>query len=424
MEKTFDMKIINQSVVRNWSTCALAFVLSVLTGGCAFPGMGVSPEGSEVWTKENAAGTTPIFQTITPDLIVSLAASKKALNAYSKTPIYRPVISPERQAYRIGAGDVVYIVVWDHPELTNPAGTQTTQDLVGRLVLADGTIFFPHVGRVKIENMTVDEVRSHLTEKLSRVIESPQVDVRVIEYRSKAAYVVGDDLPPCRVPMTDKETNLLEALGYCQGQNQYGNYGNNYRGNRGNRGNQRRQQGGYQLSGDSANRTIHITRGEMKKSFSQVDLYKGSAAGQNFLLQHGDLIRIANDTQHKVFVVGEVNFQSVVPIPTKGLTLAEAITNPETGGINLLRANSNEVFVIRGLEIDTDGDGVDQLVPEIYQLNAESADALILADRFDLQPRDIVFVATAGVVRYNTALKEILPTLQTLVQFAILADRN
>ena len=35
--------------------------------------------------------------------------------------------------------------------------------------------------------------------------------------------------------------------------------------------------------------------------------------------------------------------------------------------------------------------------PEIFQLNAESPDALILGDQFALQAHDTVFVGTAGV---------------------------
>jgi len=37
-------------------------------------------------------------------------------------------------AYRIGANDLLYITVWDHPELTAPSGPQQQLDANGRLV--------------------------------------------------------------------------------------------------------------------------------------------------------------------------------------------------------------------------------------------------------------------------------------------------
>src|SRR3546814_11978435 len=50
--------------------------------------------------------------------------------------------------YRIGPGDVLQIVVWDHMELTNPFGAVTRDPVsAGQLVAADGTVFFPYAGR-------------------------------------------------------------------------------------------------------------------------------------------------------------------------------------------------------------------------------------------------------------------------------------
>jgi polysaccharide export outer membrane protein len=47
--------------------------------------------------------------------------------------------------------------------------------------------------------------------------------------------------------------------------------------------------------------------------------------------------------------------------------------------------------------------------PEIFQLNAESPDALILADQFPLQAHDTVFVGTAGVTQWSRVMNQILP---------------
>ena len=86
-------------------------------------------------------------------------------------------------------------------------------------------------------------------------------------------------------------------------------------------------------------------------------------------------------------------------MPRGRMSLAEAIS--DAGGFNPLSANTGQLYVIRN--------GANNR-PQIWHLNAASPDALVLADRFDLQPRDIVYVDPTGVTRFGRVLSNILPT--------------
>ena len=98
---------------------------------------------------------------------------------------HRGKLDSKAYAYAIGNGDVLSIVVWDHPELTAPFGSFNDVAEQGNVVREDGTIYYPFVGSVQAAGRTALEIRDELAEKLAEFIESPQLDVRVAKYRSQ-----------------------------------------------------------------------------------------------------------------------------------------------------------------------------------------------------------------------------------------------
>jgi polysaccharide export outer membrane protein len=118
---------------------------------------------------------------------------------------------------------------------------------------------------------------------------------------------------------------------------------------------------------------------------------------------------------NKVFVLGESNItnniiggtnssqRSRAVTMNKGrMTLTEALS--DGGGINQETADAARIFIFRG--------GLGK--PEIFHLDARSPDAFLLADRFPLQPRDIVFVDRAQGIRWNQIINQVQPTATLL----------
>ena len=114
--------------------------------------------------------------------------------------------------YKIGVGDVLSIVVWDHPELTAPFGSFNNVQDQGNVVREDGTIFYPFVGQLEVAGRTALDIREELAVKLASYIESPQLDVRVVNYRSQRFFVTGFVSKPGTYPVTDVPVRVVEAL--------------------------------------------------------------------------------------------------------------------------------------------------------------------------------------------------------------------
>ncbi len=277
----------------------------------------------------------------------------------------------ERYVYLVGAQDVLRITVFDHPELTNPSGT--ANELSGRVVNADGSFFFPYIGAVRAAGRTVQEIQATLVEGLAKVIRNPQIDVAVLQFRSQRVVVAGEVRNPGAVAINDVPPTLAEVLA---------------------------QAGGASAEADLGG--VKVTRGAVSARVDLYAYYYNGDTAQNLRLQAGDVINVPDRRLNKVFVLGEVSRPNSLVMPRGRLTLAEALA--DVGGINPLTANAGQVYVLR--------DG--QTKPQIYHLDAAAPDALLLADRFDLRSRDVVFVDAAPIVRWGRIAANVLPSLDFL----------
>jgi polysaccharide export outer membrane protein len=113
-------------------------------------------------------------------------------------------------------------------------------------------------------------------------------------------------------------------------------------------------------------------------------------------------VRVSSYRSNKVYVMGEINKPGVQPITDIPLTIADALNL--TGGLNQDSADPSHIYVIRG----------NILHPTVYWLNAKSPEAMLLAEHFYLENHDIVFVSTADVARWNRAVSQIMPTIQSI----------
>ena len=282
--------------------------------------------------------------------------------------------------YHVGAGDVLAVTVWDHPELTNPA-KYLSQEGVGQRVSPDGSMFFPYAGSIQVAGKTVEDIRQLIAQSLTHFINKPQVDVRVIGFRSKKVNVTGAVRQPKEVPITDIPLTLVNAINAA---------------------------GGPTIGEPTPGITlpeadlddVRVTRQGHELRLSLLDIYERARLDQNIVLQDGDVVYVSDKRNKEIYVMGEVTKPGLQYLSRGRLSLAAALQL--SGGMNQDSANAERVFVVRGGEKR----------PTVYHLNANDPSSMLLATRFQLQPYDIVFVSSAEVARVRRVLTPIVQAAQ------------
>lgn len=354
-------------------------LLAAVTGCAVIPGThtyDMRTQSSVALPVKQADDVVPAnvkLKPINAELIIEQERQLRATSTSAATQNQQTAARDVPADYKIGPGDILNVTVWDHPELTIPAGSYRAADQTGNVVAEDGTIFYPYVGTLRVAGMTTREVRAILAQRLARHIEKPQVDVRVIAFRSKRVYVVGEVARPGQQEITDIPMTILDAVNRA---------------------------GGFTKDADHSQ--VQLTRAGTTWRVDLQALYEEGAIGQNVMLQPNDIVNVPDRALNKVFVLGEVQKPGSLFMNKRRITLAEALA--DAGYINQHSANPHWIFVMRGQ--------TDQ--PELFHLDSKSPDALLLADRFPLRPRDIVYVDAAEVARWNRVISNILPTATLL----------
>ncbi|CAV17244.1 polysaccharide export protein [Vibrio atlanticus] len=350
-------------------------LLPALLAGCTTPGTHLSISNKNVIQPSEEQQVSDIS-----DVVNLYPLTAQSVSSYRSEPLSvsqaNPVLDVDiaKYEYQVGVGDILNITIWDHPELTIPAGSYRSSTEAGNWVHADGKIFYPYIGTVDVSGKTVREIRSDISARLAKYIESPQVDVNVAAFRSKKTYITGEVSKPGQQPITNIPLTLLDAVNRSGG-----------------------------LSENADWRNVSLTRNGVEESLSLYGLMQRGDLTQNRLLQAGDIVHVPRNDKQKVFVMGEVKEPKLLKIDRVGMSLTEALSN--VGGISELTADATGVFVIR-----TSDDKLERMA-DIYQLNIEDASALVIGTEFELKPYDIVYVTAAPISRWNRVVGQLLPTI-------------
>jgi polysaccharide export outer membrane protein len=151
-------------------------------------------------------------------------------------------------------------------------------------------------------------------------------------------------------------------------------------------------------------------------------LLRHGNANANALLRHGDVLHVQDNRNEKVFLLGEFKQEKVLPLDRGYMTLTEALSAGQ--GLDVNGSNDSAVYVFRAGDLPATQESLKDWQPQIIAVDLSKPESLLLASHFELKPRDVVYVSTAGISRYNRVIAQILPTVSTLFQLDILFRRN
>ncbi|ALF60723.1 polysaccharide biosynthesis/export family protein [Psychrobacter urativorans] len=269
-----------------------------------------------------------------------------------------------RTDYRIAQGDVLSIILVGYPDITS-AGTS------GYPVDQQGFIQFPLIGRIKASGVSVPQFTANLRGQLQRYLKYSDPQVKITDYRGNKFFIDGEVNKPGEFSIADAPVSLYSAISMA---------------------------GGASPTGDSNN--IVLNRKGVNYNIGLQSLRQMGSSANQIYLQDGDSIHVNSQSRNKVYVLGEFGKVEPVPILEQGISLAQVLG--ESRGLDSRTANAAKIYVVR--------DNPNSQYTNIYYVDMQAITSFALANRFEMQANDIVYVDPTGLTRWNRVISSLLPS--------------
>jgi polysaccharide biosynthesis/export protein len=251
-------------------------------------------------------------------------------------------------------------------EKSGRAGTRIPDQLVG----SDGAISIPYAGRIRVAGRTPEEVQKTIEALLAAKALDPQV--LVVDKRSFAnsVAVAGEVVGGKRVPLAPGGERLLQVIAAAGG----------------------------------AHAPVHdvfvrLSRGRVTATVPLAALVADPQ--EDIFARPGDVLTLVRRPQ-TFSVFGAAGKNAAITFNSDRLNLAEALA--KAGGLLDQRADPRAVFLfrweplslVRALGQPVAAAAHDGLSPVVYRLDLAEAKSYLLARRFLVHDKDVIFVADAG----------------------------
>lgn len=387
-----------------WTALLLVGTASAL-GGCALPRSG--PTTSRIERAGSPKGVAlPDIRVIdiTPTTIQAVAAlhpRSSFLEELGEGMAYGTVI---------GIGDTLDVSIWEAPPsvlfgAVSGGGLATGASDVGsglatrspgipeQVVDTSGQISVPFVGRVQAAGRIPTQIAAEIERRLRGKAHAPQVVVRRIANATANVTIVGDVVSSRRVALSPTGERLLDALALAGGTKE-----------------------------PIGKVTLQVTRGQQVVSMPLESVIRDPS--QNVRLAPNDVLTLLY-MPYSFTALGAVGKNADIAFESTGMTLAQALGR--IGGLDDQRSNPKGVFIFRMEHVtpsETGGvvstpSGAANMRPVIYRIDLRDPSSLFIAQRFEIQNRDVLYVSNAP----STDLQKFL-TLLSQAAFSLTGIGN
>ena len=296
------------------------------------------------------------------------------------------LVSYKPGPYKIGVGDKLLIYVYGETERLSSviAFGKAINPIYEKYVRDDGTIFYPNAGVLKVDGKTVEEVRKDLTSKLSVVLNNPQIDVSITEYNSQKIIVSGVFQSPGSYFIETVPKTLAQVVSSA---------------------NPFEDRNANMIQGDLT--SLKLTRDGSIYDIDYEYLSRNSQLLNNIYLKDGDVIHLSDSSLKNVFVLGEAQEPKTIRLNRRNLPLSSVLGQAK--GLDNAYAKNSSVYIFRPSDADNQ--------PRIFRIDMTSPSGYLLADKFEVNSRDIVYIGTKNVTIWSRIFKQLIP-ITTLINSA------
>lgn len=371
---------------------AVAFVpvlaaFSIVFGGCAY----IPTSGPSVKEINASAGTGAIQVVDVDASVVQQLVTHRKQKLFSES-----LTSAIQSSYRVGAGDVIEVSIWEAPPATlfsNSSVDPRTQSSTRAVTLSDllvdgeGTIRIPFAGRVQAAGQTLGAIEAQIVKRLTGKANQPEVLVRLVKNASLNVTVVGEVNTSVRFPLSPSGEKLLDAIAAAGGVRQ------------------------------SVNKiTIQLTRGKDVFAMPLDSIIRDPR--QNVPLIRGDVITALYQT-NSFTALGATGKNEEVPFEAQGISLAQALGR--SGGLQDSRSDARGVFIFRfepkpALKWATEPVTTpDDLVPVVYRIDLKNPNSFFVMQGFAINNKDLLYVSNAPAAELQKFLNVVFSVAYPLL---------
>jgi polysaccharide biosynthesis/export protein len=348
-----------------------ALLVSLAVSGCAaLPGSG--PTKSEIIG--NQTQQTHEYTVINVDQsAVDTLMSRKRTSFFGTFGDQRP--APDQ---RIGTGDSLSVTIWE----AAPGGLFSSAAIDGigagsrsatippQIVARDGAITVPYAGRVKVSGLRPHDVERAIVSRLEGKAIEPQALVSITRNESNTVTVSGEASGSAVVPLNVRGQRLMDVIAIAGG-----------------------------VNGAAHETMVSLSRNSRAVEVSLQRIMTDPS--ENIFVRPDDTINLFK-APLTFTAVGATGQNGVVPFGQVELTLEQAIA--KAGGLLDARSDPEGVFILRFEPVDLARDllkdssafaGETGHKPIVYSVNLRDAKSMFLARRFQIQDKDILYVANA-----------------------------